>query len=143
MAKPKSGKDRLTKAARSALMGKIKSKNTGFERQVFSELRKKGLHFRKHYSRVIGNPDIALPKERKAVFLHSDFWHGWRMPLWEDVLPNNFWKEKLRRNRLRDRKVIRSLRRKRWKVMVVWEHQIEKAPTNTIERIATFLRKKV
>ena len=143
MKRPKLGKDRITKAARSALMGKIKSKDTQFERNVFIELRKKGTRFLKHYAGAEGNPDIALPKARKAVFLHSDFWHGWRMPLWEDILPNNFWKEKLKRNRLRDRKVVRALRRKGWKVLVVWEHQIDKAPRTAVERIAAFLEEDI
>lgn len=136
----RSRKDRLTKAKRSALMGRIKSKNTGFEKKVFAELRKKGIRYRKHYSGIIGNPDIAVPNSKKAVFLHSDFWHGWRLPQWEDVLPNNFWVEKLRRNRLRDRKVVRSLRRRGWKVLVIWEHQINKHPATSVDRIAAFLK---
>lgn len=133
-------KDRLTKTKRSALMGKIKSKNTGFEKKVFTELRKRGVRFRKHYGGVIGNPDIAVPGAKKAVFLHSDFWHGWRLPQWEAVLPNNFWKEKLEGNRLRDRKVVRCLKRKGWKVLVVWEHQINERPIIAIENIAKFLK---
>ncbi|MCF8470240.1 MAG: very short patch repair endonuclease [Reyranella sp.] len=120
-------------------MRKIKSKNTGFERRIFSELQKRKVYFRRHYRGVIGNPDLAYPSLKRAVFLHSDFWHGWRLPQWEAVLPNVFWVKKLRRNRRRDRNVIRRLRRSGWAVLVIWEHQITRAPVASIERIAEFL----
>lgn len=121
-------------------MSRIKSKNTGFEQKVFAELRRRGLRFQKHYTKVIGKPDLALPRAKKAVFLHSDFWHGWRMPLWEHILPSEFWRDKLKRNRARDQKVVRALRRRGWRVLVVWEHQIDRAPTMAIGRIVDFLK---
>lgn len=140
MATARSRKDRLTSAARSALMGRIKSKDTAFERTVFLALNKSGMHFTRHFSGAFGNPDIALPEVKKAVFLHSDFWHGWRLPVWQAILPNEFWHKKLLRNRARDQKVLRTLRRRGWRVLVVWEHQIEKAPEKAIGRIKKFLR---
>jgi len=70
-------KDRLSKPARSQLMSRIRSKNTGLERAVFAELRKAGIRFQRHYDRVPGAPDIALPRRKRAVFIHGDFWHGY------------------------------------------------------------------
>ena len=61
-------------------MSKIRSKNTKLEVLVFRELRKRGVYFQKHYERVVGKPDIALPRKRKAVFLDGDFWHGYDFP---------------------------------------------------------------
>ncbi|SRR5579883_220558 len=140
MTKRRARKDRLTKAARSALMGRIKSKDTNFERLIFSALTRAGIRFKRHFNLAFGNPDIALPKTKKAVFLHSDFWHGWRLPAWQSVLPNEFWYKKLLRNRARDKRVLRTLRSRGWKVLVVWEHQIENAPSKTMARIKRFLR---
>jgi DNA mismatch endonuclease (patch repair protein) len=139
MAAPRGRRDRLTKAQRSALMGRVKSTRTQFELNVFRELRKRGLHFQPHSAGAFGKPDIALPRARRAVFLHSDFWHGWRLPTWEAVLPDTFWIEKLRRNRRRDQKVVRTLRRRGWKVLVVWEHQIKRSVHDVLDRIVTFL----
>ncbi|MBI2623112.1 MAG: very short patch repair endonuclease [Candidatus Liptonbacteria bacterium] len=121
-------------------MSKIRSSKTGFEKKIFRELRKSGVRFKTHYGGVIGKPDIAQPKSRKAVFLHSDFWHGWRLPSWEHILPSEFWKTKLKKNRARDRKVVLALRRNGWRVMILWEHSYAKDPTDSVTRIARFLK---
>lgn len=121
-------------------MSRIRSAKTEFEKKIFRELRKSGVRFKTHYDGVIGKPDIAQPKSRKAVFLHSDFWHGWRLPSWEHILPSEFWKTKLKKNRVRDRKVALTLRRKRWRVMILWEHSYSKNPEGSVARIARFLK---
>lgn len=130
----------MTKEQRSRTMSKIRSAETGFEKKIFRELRKNSLYFKTHYSGIIGKPDIALPKAHKAVFLHSDFWHGWHLSQWINILPNEFWKIKLNKNRIRDRKVIITLKRKGWKVLVVWEHAVEKNFENSINKIISFLK---
>lgn len=121
-------------------MSAVKSKNTVLEKRVFYFLRKQGLKFKTHYTGVIGKPDIALLKSRKAVFLHSDFWHGWRLPTWEHILPSKFWKIKLKKNRARDKKVVLVLRRKGWRVMILWEHSLNKDPNGSVEKIVRFLK---
>ena len=121
-------------------MSRIRSAGTGFEKKVFREIRRFGIRFRTNYAGTIGKPDIALPKARKAVLLHSDFWHGWQLPRWEAKLPTDFWKQKIRKNRLRDRKVVATLRRHGWKVLAVWEHQIARDAKSTIRKIVSFLK---
>jgi DNA mismatch endonuclease, patch repair protein len=135
-------KDKFTKFQRSEIMSRIKSKGTNFEKIIFKELKKNKIYFRTHYSGVIGKPDIALPKLKKAVFLHSDFWHGWRFPVWKQILPNDFWKNKIHLNRVRDRIVTRKLRRGGWRVLIVWGHQIKNNYGLTIHKIVEFLGKK-
>ncbi len=130
----------MTKEQRSRTMSKIRSAKTGFEKKIFRELKKRGLYFKTHYGGIIGKPDIALPKPRKAVFLHSDFWHGWHLVQWKKVLPNKFWKDKLSKNRDRDKLVIRKLRKIGWRVLVVWEHQIDRDFNGAIARITRFLK---
>jgi len=136
----KARRDIFSKEKRSAIMSSIKSKNTAFEKDLFRLLRKRGIKFRTHYRGIIGNPDIAIPELHKAVFLHSDFWHGWRLPAWENILPSEFWKIKLKKNRARDRKVALALRRKGWKVMILWGHSIRKDPENSVARVVRFLK---
>jgi len=121
-------------------MSRIRSERTGYEKKIFRELRKQGVYFRTHYRRVIGKPDIALPQKHKAVFLHSDFWHGWRLPIWEHILPSDIWKNKLQKNRIRDRKVRTELRRQGWDVMILWEHSFRKDPIGSVSRIVRFLK---
>jgi DNA mismatch endonuclease (patch repair protein) len=121
-------------------MSRIRGTKTKFEIGVFRQIRKRGIYFKTHYARVIGKPDIALPKSRKAVFLHSDFWHGWRLSSWEHILPSEFWKTKLKKNRARDRKVAAALRRSGWKVLTIWEHQLSNNEKEAIDKIAKFLK---
>lgn len=121
-------------------MRRIRSKGTNFEKEIFNEIKKSGIKFKEHYAKIIGKPDIALPRSKKAVFLHSDFWHGWQLPRWESILPSDFWKVKLRKNRKRDKKVLAVLRRQGWKAVVLWEHSFRNDRRRSIEKIIKFLR---
>jgi len=131
--------DHLTKKQRSSLMKKVRPKNSKIEQIVFRGLRKQKIYFQKHYKRVAGTPDIAKPSLKKAVFIHSDFWHGWQYPRWSHKLSNDFWRDKISKNRERDRRKTRQLRQMGWKVMVVWEHTLKNDPEGTIKRVCKFL----
>ena len=50
------------------------------EKLVQRELRARGLRFRCHVRTLPGRPDIVFPRERVALFVDGDFWHGWRLP---------------------------------------------------------------
>ncbi len=123
-------------------MSKVRGAKTAFEIKIFKEIRRRGFRFKTNYIGIIGKPDIALPKIQKAVFLHSDFWHGWQLSRWKGILPSKFWKEKLEKNRKRDKKVLIKLRRLGWKVLVVWEHQIKKDSKRSFDKIIRFLKVK-
>ena len=70
--------DILTKEERSALMAKVKGKNTKPEIYVRKYLFSKGFRYRVNDPRYPGRPDIILPKYRTAIFVHGCFWHGTR-----------------------------------------------------------------
>jgi DNA mismatch endonuclease (patch repair protein) len=132
--------DKFAPEVRSRIMSAIRSKNTGIERQVFSHLRRQKIHFQRHYRAAFGSPDVAVPSRRLAVFIDGDFWHGYRYPLWRHKLPSAFWTEKIERNRARDARNFAKLRRRGWRVMRVWEHELTANPDRTLSRIADFLR---
>jgi len=96
-------RDNLTAEQRSYCMSRVKGKDTGLERAVRSELHRRGFRFRKHITRLPGKPDIIFPRERVAVFLDGDFWHGYGFPRWEQALPD-FWKRKIGETRKRDQR---------------------------------------
>jgi DNA mismatch endonuclease (patch repair protein) len=133
--------DKLTKMQRSYLMSQVRPVNSRIELLVFSHLRKLHIHFLKHYKKVPGTPDIARPLEKKAVFIHSDFWHGWRFPTWSHKLPSDFWRQKISMNRARDQKKLRQLRSSGWSAMVVWEHSLKREPEATLSKIAAYLER--
>jgi len=137
--------DNLSKEDRSKCMSRIRSKHTGIEKKIFSILDKRGIYYQKHYKRAYGKPDIAVPSIKLAVFLDSDFWHGWYFPQWKYRLPEKYWQDKIERNRERDKKNFSKLRRQGWKVIRLWGHQIKNDPEKCADIIheAVIKRKKM
>jgi len=126
--------DIMSKEKRSALMSRIRGKNTKPELVMAKALRTAGKRPRRHVSDLPGKPDFVFHKARVVVFVDGDFWHGWRFPIWAAKL-QPFWREKIATNRARDERNFRKLRRTGWKVIRIWEHQIEKDLDHCMERI--------
>jgi len=123
-------------------MSKIRSSNTQFEKNFISELKKKtGRKFRINARDLKGKPDVVFQKEKVCVFLDSDFWHGWQYPRRKKILKNDFWKNKIENTRNRDKKTTSYLRRKGWKVLRIWGHQINEQFDATLNNVVDNLRK--
>ena len=120
-------------------MSKIRSQNTKAELLVFRELRRRGIYFQKHYKKAAGNPDIALPRKKKAVFIDGDFWHGYQFQKLEKRLPKKYWLAKIERNMKRDKMNRAKLQKEGWEVLRVWEHEIQKNLNKTVGKITKFL----
>lgn len=123
-------------------MSSIRSTNTVAELLAFSYLRKQKVYFQKHYSRVQGKPDIALPRKKLAVFIDSDFWHGRDFErITRTRSADDYWVKKIARNIERDKQVRNSLITNGWKVLVVWEADIKRKRTRdaTLTSIKQFL----
>ena len=121
-------------------MSKIRSKNTKVEKLLFKELRKKGIYFQKHYKGPFGNIDIALPKKKRAVFIDGGFWHGYDFKTLKKQLSKDFWLPKIEGNMRRDRISRGRLKRAGWKILKIWEHNIEKDFEKYFLRIVEFLK---
>jgi DNA mismatch endonuclease (patch repair protein) len=118
--------DPLTTKKRSALMSKIRSRGTKFERDFIITLRKHTRRsFQTNVANIKGKPDIVFLKKKICIFLDSDFWHGFYYPRWKHLLKNDFWRTKIENNRNRDRKTTIYLRKKGWVVLRFWEHQMK------------------
>lgn len=72
-------------------------------------------------------PDFVFPKIKLAVFVDGCFWHGCpKHATW----PTNraaWWRRKIQGNQARDMQVTRVLRRTGWRVLRVWEHDLQRA----------------
>lgn len=133
--------DNLTVHERSERMSLIRSKSTKFEGDFIIALKKQTRKtFTTNESRVLGKPDIVFKKYKVCVFLDSNFWHGWQYPRWKHLLKNDFWREKIKRNRTRDRKVTQKLRTESWVVLRFWEHQLQKDQSVCLERVMGALK---
>jgi len=131
--------DVFTKEKRSEIMSKIRAEDTKAELAVFKELRKRKVYFQKHYKRISGKPDIAVPSRKKAVFIDGDFWHGYNFNKIKNRLPKKYWLAKIESNIARDKMNKSFLRRSEWKVLRVWEHEIEKDLSKAVDKIQSFL----
>ena len=70
-------------------------------------------------------PDFVFPKKRVALFIDGCFWHGCPK---HSVAPSknaDFWREKIRNNKKRDRLQRKGLRKQGWVVIAVWEHSLK------------------
>lgn len=132
--------DKITPSERSALMGRIRSKNTRPEMTVRSILHQLGYRFRLHRRDLPGCPDIVLPKYRKIVLVQGCFWHGHECSLGSKPKSNEgYWSTKIRANRDRDARNIDSLVRQGWSVLEVWECEIRRL-TGLSEKLQAFLK---
>jgi DNA mismatch endonuclease (patch repair protein) len=130
--------DCLTPEARSALMARIRGRDTAPEIRLRALLHAMGYRFRIHRADLPGTPDVVLPGRGKVVFLHGCFWHrhaGCR----HATVPRTraeFWEAKFARKIARDRRVRRALNRAGWSVGIVWECALrdEAGLTRRLER---------
>ena len=120
--------DNKSKESRSYNMSCIKSRNTKPEQLVRSFLFSKGLRFRKNDKRYPGHPDVVLPKYHAVVFVNGCFWHGHEGCRYYSHPKTNeeFWKEKILRNKERDWTQYQQLIDMGWRVIVVWECELKK-----------------
>jgi len=125
--------DRHTPEQRSFNMSQVRSKNTKPEVFVFSVLDKLKIKYKKHYS-ISGKPDIAFPKQKVAVFINGEFWHG---RYFHKEKPNykKFWIEKISNNMRRDRKNYKELKDDGWILIKIWDKDIKKNPKREINKI--------
>lgn len=87
--------------------------------------------------------DIAFPTLRVAILIDGCFWHGCR---WHGAKPKSnkeFWSKKLSENRRRDRRQRRKLGRLGWTVLRIWEHSVERIPTEVFGDLDKVLKRKM
>lgn len=131
--------NKLTKEQRHKNMSAIRSKNTGPEMLVRKFLFSRGFRYRLNVSSLPGRPDIVLRKYKTVIFVNGCFWHGHEYCKYF-ILPKTnipFWKNKIERNRSRDKKVQRQLAAMGWHCITVWECQLKKnVREKTLESLA-------
>jgi len=134
--------DKLSPERRSWNMSRIKGKDTKPEMKVRSYLFRQGFRFRKNDKRYPGKPDIVLPMYKTVVFVHGCFWH--RHPGCKDATTpktrTEFWMEKLSKNVANDRKNVDALKELGFRVIIVWECEIEKEFASTMDRLVSMIK---
>jgi len=118
--------DVFTKQKRSAVMSKIRGKDTKPEMIVRSYLHRSGFRFRLHKKGVPGRPDLWLPKYDASIFVNGCYWHRHRGCKYTYLPKQNreFWEKKFASNVVRDEENMANLKQKGVRVLVVWECQL-------------------
>ena len=130
--------DHVDRTTRSAIMSKVRSKNTTPEIAVRKALHTAGYRFRLHRTDLPGKPDIVLPKFRVALFVHGCFWH--RHGCQRTTMPSSnvqYWSKKFRRTLERDQRAYEELNKIGWTATVIWECQLQSGLENLLHDLAS------
>lgn len=121
--------DTLTKKERSNRMSLIRGKNTNPEILIRKLVRTLGYPYKVNWKKLPGSPDIVFPTRHTVIFVHGCFWHGHSSNCSRTRLPKTrirFWSTKIIANRARDKSVNRQLRKLNWRIVTVWECQLNR-----------------
>lgn len=123
-------------------MAAVRSKNTRPELAIRSLVHRLGYRFRLHDRSLPGCPDIVLKRHRCIVLVNGCFWHQHPRCRRAKLPTRNsaFWTPKLLENRRRDLANLRRLRRRGWRVTVVWECEVMRGDLDAIgKRVVNFI----
>jgi DNA mismatch endonuclease (patch repair protein) len=132
--------DVFTPEKRSAVMRRVKGRDTSPEMKARKLLTRLGARYRLHRKDLPGNPDIVLPGRKLAIFVHGCFWHGHDCARGARVPKQNrdYWLAKVARNTARDEAAQAALATAGWRVVVLWECDM-KDEAALSERLANLL----
>jgi len=133
--------DTLTKEKRSWNMSRIRGKDTQVEVKVRKYLFSKGFRYRKNVTDLPGKPDIVLPKYKTVVFIHGCFWHRHPGCKYSYTPKSNieFWEKKFSANIKNDDIKRKQLEDDGWRVIVLWECDVERRFEQTMEKLVSEL----
>jgi DNA mismatch endonuclease (patch repair protein) len=116
-------------AQRSAVMRRVKGRDTKPEMIVRRALTRLGARYRLHRKDLPGSPDVVMPGRRLAVFVHGCFWHGHDCARGARTPKQNrdYWTAKIGKNRARDTTSRDALEAAGWRVETVWECELKDA----------------
>src|SRR3984893_14233474 len=127
--------DSISSARRSENMRRIKSKGMKPEIAVHQAVHRMGYRFRLHVAGLPGRPDMVFPRLGKIIEVRGCFWHqhpGCIDASTPKTRPE-YWGPKLAKNQERDKRNGKELRRMGWKILCIWECDVN--DKRTAERI--------
>jgi DNA mismatch endonuclease (patch repair protein) len=108
---------------RSRTMASVKSRQTTPEILVQESLSRLKYKFDVCCADLPGSPDVVVARRKQVIFVHGCFWHGHSCKRGSRVPEANreYWVSKIARNRARDQRAARKLRRMGLSVATLWE----------------------
>ena len=118
-------------AITSSMMSKVKNRDSKAELLLRREIWSRGFRYRLHSKHLIGKPDLAFCRQKPAVFVDGDFWHG--RALIEEGVEGlrrglrseraEWWISKIQKTIERDEEVSHALSEKGWRILRFWESE--------------------
>jgi DNA mismatch endonuclease (patch repair protein) len=102
-----------------------------------------GIRFSRKPSKVLGKPDIVLNKQKIAIFIDGEFWHGYHWEEKKKKIKGNraYWIPKIERTITRDKGNNKKLKKSGWGVVRFWQHQITEDLPKCIEKIKKIMKR--
>jgi DNA mismatch endonuclease (patch repair protein) len=125
---------------RSRVMSRVKSQDTQPELRLRRALWHLGVRgWRCHRKNLPGKPDLAFGRSRLAVFVDGGFWHGHPSKYWPGRT-SPYWDTKIARNIARDYRVNGELIALGWRVLRLWDFEVNANPSAAAEKVSDLLR---
>lgn len=118
--------DIVSPKTRSRMMSGIKGKDTKPEIIIRKELHARGYRYKLHDKKLVGRPDLVLPKYMAVIFINGCFWHGHDCHLFKwPKSRQDFWHKKISSNQKRDLETRLAFSHTDWRQLIVWECAIK------------------
>lgn len=134
--------DTISREHRSWNMSRIRGKDTKPEILLRSLLHRSGYRFRLHDKKLPGRPDIVLPKYHAVVFVNGCYWHRHKgcPKAYSPKSRTDFWEDKFKATVERDKRKAAELKLLGWRVITVWECELENHPDEVLKTINNKLK---
>ena len=135
--------DRISEEHRSWNMSRIRGKDTKPEIVLRSLMHRAGFRFRLHDKKLPGKPDLVLPKHKTAIFVNGCYWHRHQGCSKATTPKTNtaFWMKKFEETVERDGRKKSELIERGWRVVTVWECELENDPVSLVEGLRSQLKR--
>lgn len=131
--------DTYSAEVRSRVMARVKGQDTEPEMRLRRALYARGVRgWRCHRKNVPGKPDLAFGRSKVAVFVDGAFWHGHPSKYWRGRT-SDYWDKKIAGNMKRDRRHDRELEGLGWRVVRIWDFEVERDPDAAVDRVIAAL----
>ena len=129
-------------------MRRGKGAGTGPELALASAIRRRGRRPRLNVAELPGKPDLVFTRERVAVFVDGELWHGaqWRRRGLNSLADQfagskdpEYWNRKITGNIARDLRATRRLVESGWQVFRLWEADVDAVPERCADRVLEVL----
>lgn len=135
--------DKFSKETRSKIMSKVQ-RNSKPEQVLRKALFRSGYRYSLKYrfKELNFKPDIVMVSRKVCIFVDGCFWHKCPRCFKAPKSNKRYWNKKIKRNVERDKEQNKWLKKNGWKVIRVWEHQLNKSLEKVVQRFERLLNKR-